>query len=263
MVLIAAKVFLSPLSVVLVSMAGRRWGIAAAGILGGLPVVGGPILLAIALVHGDAFAAKTATSTLLGLCALTAFVVVYARCAYRVGPTVSLLAGWAAFLLGIALLSFLDLGAIPAMLLATGSFVLGPFLLPKPSGRPSPPISPPWWDLPARALSALALVLLITTLSGSLGPELSGLLAPFPIITSVLAVFTHAQGSPQQVVILMRSFLLGFNGYASFCFVLALTLPHLEMAEAFVIAILTSVAVQTVILLVRERQRRRALARGI
>lgn len=263
MALIVAKVFLSPLSVVLVSMAGRRWGIAAAGILGGLPVVGGPILLAIALVQGDSFAADTASFTLLGLCALTAFVVVYGRCAYRFGPTVSLFAGWAAFLVGIAALSLLNLGPIPAMVLATSSFVLGPLLLPRPSGRPSPPVTPPWWDLPARALSALALVLLITTLAGQLGPELSGLLTPFPIITSVLAVFTHAHGSPQQVVILMRSFLLGFNGYASFCFVLALTLQHLEMAEAFILALLISVAVQTVILVIREHQRRRALARGI
>ena len=41
----ATKVLLAPLCVVAVSLAGRRWGTAAAGVLGGLPVVAGPILV--------------------------------------------------------------------------------------------------------------------------------------------------------------------------------------------------------------------------
>jgi hypothetical protein len=43
--------------------------------------------------------------------------------------------------------------------------------------------------------------------SGALGPHLSGLLAPFPIITSVLAVFTHAHGGVARVGVLLRNFL--------------------------------------------------------
>ena len=50
--LLAAKILLSPLCVVAVSLAGRRWGVAVAGVLGGLPVVAGPILLVETLVHG-------------------------------------------------------------------------------------------------------------------------------------------------------------------------------------------------------------------
>jgi hypothetical protein len=261
--LVVAKIFLSPLCVVLVSMAGRRWGVSAAGILGGFPVVGGPILLAIALTHGSEFGAETANWTLLGLCALAAFAVVYTRCAFRFNPAISLVAGWAAFLLAIAFLSLFPMGPIAGMALATASFIIGIFLLPKPTGRPSPPLARPWWDLPARALSALTLVVLITTLSGDLGPEWSGLLAPFPIITAILAAFTHTQGTPQQVVVLIRSSLLGFNGYATFCFVLALALPSWGLGEAFLLATLVALAVQAAILLVRERQRRAALARGL
>jgi len=43
--LLAAKLLLAPLCVVAVSLAGRRCGAAVAGVLGGLPVVAGPILL--------------------------------------------------------------------------------------------------------------------------------------------------------------------------------------------------------------------------
>lgn len=43
--ILATKILLAPLCVVAVSLAGRRWGTAVAGVLGGLPVVAGPILL--------------------------------------------------------------------------------------------------------------------------------------------------------------------------------------------------------------------------
>ncbi len=73
MTLLAAKILLSPLCVVAVSLAGRRWGVAVAGVLGGLPVVAGPILLIETLIHGRDFGADAAAGTLLGLAALTAF----------------------------------------------------------------------------------------------------------------------------------------------------------------------------------------------
>jgi hypothetical protein len=71
---LAAKILLAPLCVVAVSLAGRRWGVAVAGLLGGLPVVAGPILLVETLLHGPGFGADAAAGTLLGLAALTAFV---------------------------------------------------------------------------------------------------------------------------------------------------------------------------------------------
>lgn len=66
MTLLAAKFLLAPLCVVAVSLAGRRWGVAVAGVLGGLPVVAGPILLVETLLHGGDFGADAAAGTLLG-----------------------------------------------------------------------------------------------------------------------------------------------------------------------------------------------------
>jgi hypothetical protein len=77
--LLAAKILLSPLCVIAVSLAGRRWGVAVAGVLGGLPVVAGPILLVETLLHGRDFGVDAAAGALFGLAALTAFVVVYGR----------------------------------------------------------------------------------------------------------------------------------------------------------------------------------------
>jgi hypothetical protein len=258
--LLAAKLLLSPLCVVAVSLAGRRWGVAAAGVLGGLPVVAGPILLVETLLHGREFGADAASGTLLGLAALTAFVVLYGRVAMWAGPIPSLLCGWTAFLFGVAILRLVQPPPIVSLALVGACFALGLRVLPSAPHPPPPMATPPWWDLAARALAALGLVLVLTAASGPLGPHLSGLLAPFPIITSVLAVFTHLHGGIAQVRILLRNFLLGFYGFAAFCFGLAISLPRLGIAPAFAISTAAALAVQTAIFFVRSLSVRRVSA---
>lgn len=254
MAVVLAKLLLAPLCVVAVSLAGRRWGVAVAGILGGLPVVAGPILLVLTLVHGRQFGAEAAAGTLLGLAALTLFVVVYGRTSEQAGPLLSVLAGWTAFLLGVAFLQLLDLPLGVSLIVVGAGFAVGLALLPAPPDAPTAIAAPPRWDLPARALAALTLVVALTAASGALGPNLSGLLAPFPIITSVLAVFTHMHGGPAQVRVLLRNFLVGFYGFATFCFVLAICLDSLGSPAAFSIALAAALAVQATIFAVRSRR---------
>jgi hypothetical protein len=262
MAVVLAKLLLAPACVVAVSLAGRRWGVAVAGILGGLPVVAGPILLVLTLVHGRPFGAKAAAATLLGLAALTLFVVVYGKASERTGPLPSLLAGWAAFLLGVAFLQLLDLPLGVSLAFVAACFAAGLALLPAPTAAPAAITAPPWWDLPVRALAALALVIAISAASGALGPNLSGLLAPFPIITSVLAVFTHAHGGFGQARVLLRNFLVGFYGFAAFCFVLAAGLDSLSGPAAFAAALAAALAVQVTVFVLRSRQLRPQPAEG-
>lgn len=97
------------------------------------------------------------------------------------------------------------------------------------------------------------LVLTLTAASGALGPHLSGLLAPFPIITSVLAVFTQAHGGFVQVNVLLRNFLFGFYGFAAFCFTLTIALPLMTSASAFGLAAAAALAVQAMTFILRSR----------
>lgn len=253
MAVMATKLFLAPLCVVGVSLAARRWGVAVAGVLGGLPVVAGPILLVLTLLHGRSFGADAAAGTLLALAALTLFVVVYGRVAPRVGAMPSVFAGWTAFLAGVALLTLVHPSPTVALVVVSVGFTLGFALLAAPQSPLSTVGALPWWDLPARALAALSLVLALTAASGALGPQLSGLLAPFPVITSVLAVFTHAHDGSDQVRVLLRNFLLGFYGFAAFCFVLAISLPTLDVSTAFAFALAAALAVQLVAFGLRSR----------
>jgi len=139
-----------------------------------------------------------------------------------------------------------------SLLLDGAAFALGLYALPAPSSAPAPTVEPSWWDLPGRALAAMALVLVLTGVSASLGPHLSGLLAPFPIITGVLAVFSHGEFGAARTVVLLRNFLLGFYGFAAFCFVLAIGLPSLTTGAAFGLATAAALAAQAALFLLRS-----------
>lgn len=246
---LVVKVLLAPSFVVLASVAGRRFGPRIGGLVGGLPVVGGPILLIYAITHGASFAESAATGTLLGIVSLMAFVVTYGRVAGRLSWRASLLVGWAAFAAATAVFTDVPASALLALAIVAVALVLAPMLLPRRGRESAEAGSLPRWDLPLRALSALLLVLALTTASGWLGPRLSGLLAPFPVIASVLAVFTHGQrGGGGELQHLLRGLLLGYGAYALFCFTLAVGLSSLGTVAAFSLACVATLLCQAAVL---------------
>jgi hypothetical protein len=244
MALLVLKLTLAPGLVAATTLAGRRWGPRIAGWLGGLPVVVAPILLAIALEHGRAFASDAAGGALLGLLSLTFFVLEYGWAARVMGWVPAAAIGWAVF--GIATL-LLDQTHPPngvALLLVLASFAAAAALLPRAPAVPGS--APPRFDLLLRAAATAALVLLLTGLAGTLGPHLSGLLATFPVLATVLAAFTHAQEGPAAAAQFLRGFATGLVAFAVFCFAVAEILPHTSIAAAFVICAAIAVAAHVV-----------------
>jgi uncharacterized membrane protein (GlpM family) len=256
---LAAKILLAPTFVMGASLAARRYGARIGGLVGGLPVVAGPILLVFALSHGRAFAADAAAGTLLGIVSLLAFIVVYARVAGRVRWGASLILGWGAFFAMTAVLSTVTIGVDPALGVVLAAVGLTLLALPQVRGRQLSAANHPAWDLPLRGLSALALVLALTALAGQLGAKLSGLLAPFPVIASVLAVFTHAQHGEQDLLRIMRGFVVGLVAYALFCFALAVSLESLSIAESFLLAAIAALTTQAVALTLTWRRQEPAV----
>jgi hypothetical protein len=258
---LAAKLLLAPTFVACASLAARRYGAIVGGIIGGLPVVAGPILFIFTLDHGNAFGSRAAAATLLGLISLTAFVLVYGFACRRFEWQLCLLSGWAAFLVSTAVLSLLEAGAVLALVLVFMTFALALVVLPPPGGPAFSPPPPPSWDLPLRALSAMTLVVVLTGLSSSLGAQLSGMLAPFPIIATVLAAFTHAQSGSDQTLAILRGLLRGFFSFGLFCFTVSVTLRHMGVAAAFLTATTVAVAAQSIVLWLATREQRRALVK--
>jgi hypothetical protein len=251
--LLAVKLLLAPSFVVAASLAARRYGPRVGGLIAGLPVVAGPILLAYALAHGSAFAAGAAVGTLLGLVSLIAFVVVYARLAGHVAWGLSMLAGWLAFALATALFSGVSVPAGAALAIAGAGLLIGLAATPRAPAEVRERAPVPAWDLPLRAVCALALVLTLTAVAGWLGPQLSGLLAPFPIIATVLATFTHAQHGADEAQRLLRWLLGGYGAFALFCFTLAVSLVPLGIAASFAFATAVALLTQGVLLALLPR----------
>ncbi len=244
MTLLAIKLLLAPSFVVGASLAARRFGARVGGLIGGLPVVAGPILLVYAIAHGRSFAAAAAAGTLLGLVSLIGFVVVYARLAGRLPWGASMLAGWLTFALGTLIFSALSIPVGGALAVAAAGLLLGLAVLPRPGSQPMAHLPPPAWDLPMRAACALVLVISLTAVAGWLGPQLSGLLAPFPIISTVLSTFTHAQRGTDELLRLLRGMIGGFVAFALFCFTLAIALQRLNVAAAFALATAVALLIQ-------------------
>lgn len=252
MALLAVKLLLAPAFVTAASLVARRFGVTIGGVIAGLPVVAGPILLVYELQHGRAFAAQAAAGTLLGLISLAAFVAVYGRMAAAAPWAPCVLGGWLAFAAGTLALDHVAPGRWVGLAGAIASFGVAAAVLPRGAERLAGGAHPAW-DLPARAVCAAALVLCLTAVSGRLGPHLSGLLAPFPILTAVLATFTHGHQGEQAALALLRGMLRGFTAFALFCAVLALTLDTLPAGASFALATAAALACQSAALALTRR----------
>jgi len=93
-------------------------------------------------------------------------------------------------------------------------------------------------------LAAAALVLGVTGGAETLGPRLSGLLAMFPVMASVLAVFSHHQAGAGFSIRLLRAMVYGYYAFAGFCLALALALPAMDRGLAFALALAAAVLLQ-------------------
>jgi hypothetical protein len=92
MSLLAIKLILTPLVVLLASLAARRWGDAVAGWLVGLPLTSAPVSVFLAIEQGPSFAAHAAGGSIAGVVSQAAFCIGYGALA-RWGVTVALAVG--------------------------------------------------------------------------------------------------------------------------------------------------------------------------
>ena len=234
----------------LVSLAVRRFGPRVGGLFGGLPVVAGPILLIYALEHGDAFAAEAAANSLVALVALTAFVLTVAFQGPRLGAVGSVVLGWGVFLAVGALVAVPAFSPVPGLVLDCVAFALALVVFPRPDPGEAPETPQrPKHDLALRAGVAASMVLALTSVASKLGPAASGILAPFPTITSVLAGFATAHETRATTLNLLRNMVRGFSSFAGFLFTVAVTVEPWGTAPAFLAAIAVTVAVQAALLL--------------
>ena len=241
--MLALKLTLVPLFLLVVSMSGKWWGPTIAGWLAGLPFVAGPILFLLVLDHGPVFGAQAATLALSAILASEAFNFTYAwSCRSRRWPT-ALAASLSSWLVAAIGLSAMPSSPGWASLAALMAVAFGQTFLPRGSAAAtSAPLTRN--DLVGRMIAGAALTVAVTTLSSSLGPKWSGLLAVFPLLGIVLSVSSHRAHGPDFVISLLRGMVLGRFSFAAFCLCLIFALPKQSIALAFVEAAALAMAVQ-------------------
>jgi hypothetical protein len=241
--MLALKLFLVPAFLLLISLAGRRWGPAVAGWLAGLPVLTGPILFLLSLEHGPAFTAAAATVSLAAVFGAVAFIVTYARVCARRSPALSLLSALVSWCCAALLLTQLPLTNSVSLGIALLALVVAPKLFPR-AAAPILTAALPKWELPLRMLAGAAITLAVTTFATAIGTSWTGMFAVFPVITIVLSVFSHRASGPAFTATMLRAMIWGLYALSSFCLVLAVLLPQQGVAVSFLAAIAATVAVQ-------------------
>lgn len=244
--LLVFKLLVTPLLLLAASLAVRRWGDTIGGFIVGLPLTSGPVSVFLALEYGPAFARQATVGSLAGTVAQVGFGLVYCRLATR---------GWIPALIGAAIAyacvgGVLQWSAMPPwalFLVAIAAMLLMLRVTPE-SAAPALALRPPPWDLPARMILITGLVVAVTLAAPAVGPKVSGVLASFPLMGLILAIFAHRMRGPAAAQKVMRGMVAGLMSFAAFFFVLSLTLDRIPPLGAYVLALGITLVVQAVVL---------------
>ncbi|CAN7387699.1 hypothetical protein [Pseudomonas sp. GL-B-26] len=233
------KLLVIPGFLLLISLAGKRWGPSVAGWLSGLPVVVGPILFFLAIEQGQVFAAQSATAALSAMFAMIAFCVTYAQVAQRAKWPWALVISLLVWATAAVVLSLIPPSLALSVIAAATALLAAPYLFPSVQPIVSGP-APKSDKLLLRMIAGALLTLAVTLLASTVGERWSGLLAVFPVLGSVMAVFSQQTRGPAFTAALLRATATGMYSFAAFCLVLALALPGMGLS-AFALGVAVSV----------------------
>jgi hypothetical protein len=224
MPLLLLKLTLAPLLIAFVTLVGRRWGPGIGGWLMGFPLTSGPVSILLYLEYGRTFTAHAAVGNLGGQASVCVFCVTYSLVSQVTGWPVSAVVSVGAFIGSVALWNAASLSLWPAAAAFLVVAVIVLALMPAWE-HTNGDSTAPRWDLPARMLAAASFVLILTTFADRLGPQVSGLLSPFPIFGVVITSFTHYQQGAKAATQVVRGVAWGSFAFNAFFLAVALLLP--------------------------------------
>lgn len=211
--LLLLKLTLIPGVIALVTLAIRKWGNKIGGLIGSMPWTAGPILLFFILEQGKAFGIQSIQGAMTGILALISFCLSYSSFSRKLPWSLTLLLSYGLYALTALLFNYLRLSLPVSYLLVISYVLLALRFFPIPTRQTTAVRRLPF-DILIRMLVATVFVLVITGLASILGPNWSGILTPFPIMTSVLAIFSHTlQGSGAAITTLRGHYDVARLGY--------------------------------------------------
>ncbi len=180
---IALKVIFAATVVVSAAAMAERSGPLIAGLIMAMPVSVGPTYVMLALTTPPHFIAAAALGSVAANTAVAAFGMVYVLLARRMPMAASLGLALLALFLVAWLLQRWNPAPLPLLLVSTLALVISSLATRHAlSGRKLLAGATRWFDLPLRALFVGLVAGAVVTLSHTIGPDWTGLLAAFPLV---------------------------------------------------------------------------------
>src|SRR6266852_2745171 len=188
---LALRMAITAAFVVTASVITERSGPAIGALVATLPISAGPSYVFLALDHDAAFIAEGALASL-PINAVTIFLALtYVVLAQRQSALVSF-SGAIMVWIALATLSRTVHWSLAGGVLANAiAFAICLPMLRRFRQVKMPPITRRWYDIPLRASLVATLVATVVTLSGWVGPSVSGTIALFPVVFTSMMLILH------------------------------------------------------------------------
>ena len=224
-----AKIVVSILAVVALSLVAEHVSPRVAGLLAGYPLGTAIALFFIGIENGDQFAADSAVYTLAGFSASLVLVCAYllaSRWTRRAQVLVCGFAGVLAFAVAASGISHLSIGllggcVLTALAIAGFSFVFRTI----PDSQVEQRIRMSGGVIGFRAITAAAIVLAITGVAKWVGPGWAGVLSAFPITLFPFLVIIHVSYGMAQVQTIIKHYPMGLGALVVYTLTVANVYP--------------------------------------
>src|SRR4030081_2622962 len=192
--------------VVTASVITERSGPVIGALVATLPISAGPSYVFLALDHDAAFIAEGALASL-PINAATIFLgLTYVVLAQRRSAIVSCLGAVAVWIALASTVRTVQWSLAGGLIVNAIAYAICVPLLHRLRHAKMPPIRRQWYDIPLRASLVATLVATVVTLSGWMGPKISGMIALFPVVFTSMMLILHPRiGGPATAAVLVDS----------------------------------------------------------
>ena len=235
------KLLLVAISVLLSTLAARRFGHGIGGVVAGMPMIAAPIIAILLVDHDPQDVRRIALATLACVPATILHIVTFTVAARRTRWPAAVSAALLAYVVAGALLTQTPFGPVVISILALAAPMVGLWIA---AHRASPraPVHVPRIELVLRIAAAVAMAAAIILGADSFPAAVSGILLAVPITGTVLPCFTLQRYGPAATASLLTGFLQGLHGFTAFFLALYWSLAGMTAAAAFGVALAAALA---------------------
>jgi len=231
--ILVLKIAVTMIAVVGLSLIAEHLSTRLAGILAGFPHGIAIVLYFIGIEQGTEFAAQASIYAIGGLAANVLLAYAYfllCRSANRGNLVLASIGSVTAFLCAATILYQLKIDQFNATVIAGGTIaVVGLLLRHVDNTHITGKTKIRLVDILLRAVLATAIVLTITQMAYLIGPNWSGLLAGFPVVTFPLLLIVHSQHGKEPVATIVKNYPFGLTSLIVFTVIVSFAYPVFGM----------------------------------